>query len=389
MRTILTTIAVAALVGVSLGAWMAKMAVGTADFPHGVTADNPAPGASTPPVEAKLPRLEIADTTYNFGKMQRGTERSHTFVLKNTGEAPLRIETGTPSCKCTVSDLETSTIAPGESVDLKMTWKAQTDVGPFRQWVPVTTTDPANSSLELAVEGEITELTGVVPSEFSFGKIRAGEQRSAEVYLMAYLQDEIAVHSAQIADEESRSHFDIDYEPVERDDLPDDNALAGVRFTVVARPSLPIGRFVQWLALETNLPETEQMEIPILGRVAGDISIAGRGWNDEQGTLRLGRVNSAEGKQAQLVIVVRGEESSDIEFEVAGTEPSELTAELGEPKRYKDTLYHVPLTIGIPPGTRSMARLNPNTHEPATVTLKTTHPQAPTLELGVRFAVQK
>jgi hypothetical protein len=35
-----------------------------------------------------------------------------------------------------------------------------------------------------------------------------------------------------------------------------------------------------------------------------------------------------------------------------------------------------------------MVHLNSNLHEPATVTLKTTHPQAPELVLDVRFAVE-
>jgi hypothetical protein len=89
-----------------------------------------------------------------------------------------------------------------------------------------------------------------------------------------------------------------------------------------------------------------------------------------------------------LNVIVRGEQAADIQVEVAATEPSEMVATLGEPRKYKDTLFHVPLRIEIPPGTRSMVHLNSNLHEPATVTLKTTHPQAPELVLDVRFAVE-
>ena len=90
-------------------------------------------------------------------------------------------------------------------------------------------------------------------------------------------------------------------------------------------------------------------------------------------------------------IIIRGEHAAGVEVEVDPdrVEPPELIATLGERREYKDKLFHVPLTIEIPKGTRPMVHLNPNLHEPASVTLKTSHPQAPEIKLDIRFAVER
>ena len=76
-----------------------------------------------------------------------------------------------------------------------------------------------------------------------------------------------------------------------------------------------------------------------------------------------------------------------MKLSVASVDPPELVAKLGEPKKIKDTLVHVPLTIEIPPGTPPMARLDIDQHDEARVVLKTTHPDVP--GDGARRAVRR
>src|SRR5438045_6779062 len=60
--------------------------------------------------------------TFNFGMMQLGQTRSHTFVLRNIGDAPLELKAGHPSCKCTVSEFSTDPVPPGETREVLITW---------------------------------------------------------------------------------------------------------------------------------------------------------------------------------------------------------------------------------------------------------------------------
>jgi len=390
---ILSLILISALIGSAIGATIAYVEVGSSQQPV-VT---PQPLASELNREQKpeqhddtpQPHVEVDEEVYDFGTMQRGTTKSHDFVFKNMGQAPLTLKVGQTSCKCTVGEVAGDSIPPGESVEVHLEWSAKTGMGEFRQTATIETNDPARSQVLLTVEGEVTVATGVSPSDLMFDKLLAGESKSAEVYVMAMLQETLDVGHVELSMVETRDFFEINVEPVEPESLPNPKARAGVRITVTAKPGLPIGRFDQWLVLQTNMPDAEKLEIPLMGRLVGDISIHGRGWSEEQATLRMGRVKSDQGLRLSVNIVVRGEQASDITFEVQTCDPPELQAVLGEPRRLKKTLTHVPMTIEIPAGTRPMARQGTAQSDAAQIVLKTSHPETPKMVLKVLFAVER
>jgi Protein of unknown function (DUF1573) len=67
------------------------------------TATPAAPVAETKP-EGPLPVAEFATVDYDFGTVNEGEVVEHTYSFKNTGEAPLIIQSAQPSCGCTVPD---------------------------------------------------------------------------------------------------------------------------------------------------------------------------------------------------------------------------------------------------------------------------------------------
>jgi hypothetical protein len=67
------------------------------------TATPAAPVAETKP-EGPLPVAEFATVEYDFGTVNEGEVVEHTYSFKNTGEAPLIIQSAQPSCGCTVPD---------------------------------------------------------------------------------------------------------------------------------------------------------------------------------------------------------------------------------------------------------------------------------------------
>ncbi len=385
---ILTTILIAAVVGTSVGGAAAYIQIRS--DPEATT---PPPGQSdvaTPVVSDQSgPRVQVDEPHFNFGTMQRGTTKSHDFVIKNIGTAPLRLEVGQTSCKCALGDVTAKPVPPGESTHATLEWSAKSDRGLFRQTALIITNDPLNSQIQLSIEGEIMETSGVSPPELMFDKVPAGESETAQVYVMAMLQDELKVSEAELSDPATRDKFDVRIEPVGRDELPTPGARDGVRIAVTVRPGLPVGRFNQWLSLRTNLPEAEQLDIPVIGRVVGDISVHGTGWLEEQGVLMMGHVESSQGKSARVNVVVRGEDAAGVEFHVESVDPPELKVRIGESKQLKETLLHVPVEIEVPAGTRPMVRLDTAQGDEGRVVLGTTHPTVKELVLGVRFAVER
>ena len=77
------------------------------ETPSGTVATaTPATSVTAPATkpEGPLPVLEWADTgtEWDFGTINEGDVVEHTYVFKNTGQAPLIIENAKPSCGCTV-----------------------------------------------------------------------------------------------------------------------------------------------------------------------------------------------------------------------------------------------------------------------------------------------
>lgn len=382
---ILGVILAAAIVGATIGAAIAYIEV----RPGGALPSRPSAIAASSQAAADAPRVDVQEPLYNFGTMQRGTTKSHEFVVHNLGKAPLTLKVGSTTCKCTIGNVSDAPIPPGDSVKVKLEWSALINPGPFRQVATIITNDPFAPKVELSVEGEVTEATGVFPPDFMFDKVTAGQSKTADVYVMALAQDDLKIESPELSNTETRDFFDVSIEPIEPKDLPNPQAKAGARIRVVAKPGLRMGRFDQWLAVKTNIPDAEQIKIPISGRVVGNVSIHGLMWNEDQGVLRLGKVESSQGMKQQLNIVVRGEHANDAQIEVASTDPPELKATLGVPKKVGDSLVHVPLTVEIPPGTPPMARLDIDQHDEARIVLKSSLPDVPEIVLQVRFAVER
>src|SRR5688500_8060497 len=72
------------------------------------------------------PRVAVVNgEMHDFGKMDRNAKESHAFIIRNEGDAPLKLEKGETTCKCTVSDLKGNSLAPGEETEVLLEWTAK------------------------------------------------------------------------------------------------------------------------------------------------------------------------------------------------------------------------------------------------------------------------
>lgn len=400
MRNAFILILISACVGAAAGSWLAHRDVGeitTALYPSSDLAAGPAfdaaPAESSKPAtvsEAPAPRAEVPNPTFDFGAMPRGSSESHGFVVKNTGTEPLRIEMGPTSCKCTLSDADAGQVAPGESTTVTLSWVAKVNAGPFRQTATVLTNDPRRPRLELSVEGEVTDVTGMQPREFLIGKVGAGDETEASIYLGAYDDEKLEVTAAMADGTRNPELYEVNVVPIDAAEAPIRAATSAVRIDVKAGPGLPLGALTEWVEIQTSLEAAPTVLAPIVGAVEGDISIHGRGWNRTLGVLNFGTVPSSEGAGAKLLVSFKGEHAADAAAEVVDVDPQWLVAEIGEPRRVSDSKTHIPLNIKIPPGQAPVIRNESGQSDgDARVVLKTEHPDTPEIDVRVRFIVSQ
>jgi len=67
------------------------------------------------------PKIQFAQTLYDFGKTSQVATVSGVFKFKNAGDAVLKLEPPKPSCGCTVAQLKTNALPPGATAELSFT----------------------------------------------------------------------------------------------------------------------------------------------------------------------------------------------------------------------------------------------------------------------------
>jgi len=102
------------------------------------------------------PTILVDNDTYNFGAALEGTFVTHRFVISNIGDEPLQNLQARSTCGCTMTAISTSTLAPGESVEVEVTFDTAGYGGrTVTKQVYVVSNDPVTPTLYLYVLGEV------------------------------------------------------------------------------------------------------------------------------------------------------------------------------------------------------------------------------------------
>ena len=95
------------------------------------------------------------ETSHDFGQIKEADGKvSATFVVNNTGDAPLAITRVIASCGCTTPEWTKEPIAPGASGNIKITYDPKGRPGPFSKTISVYSNGKTGSFI-LTIRGEV------------------------------------------------------------------------------------------------------------------------------------------------------------------------------------------------------------------------------------------
>lgn len=349
---------------------------------------------------AGQPRVEVVGTAeYQFGVMQLGETGKHQFALKNVGDVPLTLTKERTTCKCTLSALADRQLAPGKTTEVTLEWTPKEFAPQFRQTAYIKTNDPLHPMVQLDVVGRVIQTVRMQPDSIVFSNISAGESRTAEVFVYSYRDQEFSMTVDRFSDPTTAGYFDVAIAPLSSEIVAaEQDAKAGVKVTVTVKPGMPIGPLSQTIYLAPLSKDLPELSIPIQGSVAGDISVfaAKHLYNSDRKIVTIGAVKRDKGGIYQLQLSVKGPHAKDVRLKVAEVDPPEvLQVEIDSehPSSINNgAVLMYPLTIKIPPGSRTVSRLG---GEASTVDAKfgkivieTTHPQIKQFVVHVQFAVE-
>jgi hypothetical protein len=109
------------------------------------------------------PRAAIGETTFDFGKIYEDRPLTHTFIIRNTGTAPLRIEDVDPDCACTVASYD-KTVPPGGQGEITLSIKPFSVIHQFNKKTKVRLNDPERPVLSLDMTGVAQPFIEIQPS---------------------------------------------------------------------------------------------------------------------------------------------------------------------------------------------------------------------------------
>lgn len=338
------------------------------------------------------PKVVLDSEAYDFGVMDEASEGSHDFLFTNEGTAPLTLDQGETTCGCTVSALEKSTIQPGESGKVTVTWRLKDKMGGFQQGVTITTNDPNWPQVGLSITGRVTTAVRAVPSELVLSRVTAGSTASGSVRLYGYLPKRLEITGQKCSDPSIEDYFHVSWEPMDEADVrKEPDATNGYLAKVTVEPGLPPGPFRQTISFQTNLEENPVINVEVKGSIGSHISVVGPGWNEETGVVNIGTVTSRQGAERTLLLVARGEHHKEVQFKLAEVAPEWLEVDgeaLGQTSEVSGgTASQAVLKFRIPPGTVPSNHLGSQQGKLGRITIETNDPVVPRMIVYLRFAV--
>ncbi len=135
---------------------------------------------------AGTPQAKIKETSFDFGKIYEDRALTHTFMIENTGTAPLQVENVDPDCACTVASYD-KTISPGKEGAITLTIKPFSVIHQFKKEAKVTLNDPDRHMLQLVMTGVAQPFIEIQPSHIVRLRGTPGEDVRGQVQFISHL----------------------------------------------------------------------------------------------------------------------------------------------------------------------------------------------------------
>jgi hypothetical protein len=334
------------------------------------------------PVAGGLPRAAVPVTDFDFGTMDPLTIGHHDFEIRNVGTAPLVLQQGPTSCKCTLAGLSADAIPPGKSAVVRLEWNTGRTEVLFEQTAVIYTNDPTQRHIALGVRGKVKALIALDHKELVLDAIEPDKAVSRELLLYSQTWNGFEVQGLTSAmagvtyAAERLSPAQVGGEL---------NPSAAQKITLTIPPTQRHGEFSDTLRFRVRPldPPGEPVEVtlPLYGKVLRRLAIYGHGI-DGDGTIDLGTIPRGAGAKRKFLVKVRDQQPV-LHVKELRAEPSFVQASL-VPHAGESVpgLYH--LMIEVPATVEPCAYVgNPS----GRLTIDLDHPRIDDVSLTLLFAV--
>lgn len=335
---------------------------------------------------APQPKAVIEETIFKFGGMEVGEERSHGFVIRNEGQAPLAVVAGPTTCQCTVGKVGDELIEPGQSTEVKLTWKPTAESEAFDKGADIWTNDPDRQTIKLAIQGIVAMRLKVFPgATWSLAEFKEDGTTQLRGSVVSPILENFAITGFECENKYATAEA-TKIEDATR--LKGLDAISGLDVTVKLRSEIAVGGFNFPLTIKTDqrtlAGDPLDLTVTIVGSRQGPMRILGPEWVPEYGAIAMGSFDVGTGKSVTLKAVALRPPPEGLKVNESDIicDPKELRVKVVPDEKAKAAGRYL-LTVEYPPGSPRVERRQEN---PARVKFRTNHPQASEMEFIVFFA---
>jgi len=325
------------------------------------------------------PKAVLVQDRFEFGSMPFGTTMSHPFVVKNEGQAPLKLAKGPLQCKCTMPALKEREIPPGGQAEILLEWKPLAIQSGFEKEATIWTNDPANSRLSLQIYGDVVSDDFWEPTDlFNVEQIRQGEERTVKGFVGSRTRDDLKIEKI----DQLKNSLKIEYEPADEATLKEKNAKVGYVFKITVPAADEIALVRDTVTVTVNSATNTHIVWQVAGSRVGPLSIIGNGWYADKQLIQLGHFKAAEGTVKKFSLFLKDRAEQDLAItDVKVDGPIKISLEK-DPKWTAPANDRYFLTVKFVPGGQIGVR---NPEAPLPITIKTNHPKIPSIDFNVSY----
>lgn len=342
-----------------------------------------------------------AETEHDFGILEDVGDCTHAFMIRNEGSAPLKLEPGGSTCFCTVSQVPTEPILPGDEAPLQVVTQLKGKEGFFAQVASVTTNDPEQPTLSFKVFGSIRTHLGVWPDQVVFSGGDLGGAQTAEVTVYSQVWDKFTLEEPQ----SSLKGLTWKISSASETQLSEVQAKSGYRVEITAPQPAPPGDYWETLefackASDDTSAEPRKTSVEITGAEPVRFTLDGARFDRIIKYLRLSLVPQDRGTSSVLTLKFRDQHRN---VAISGVEVTHETLDSGNIK--KVPIDPGVLQVGVShfnPGNPDLGLYRIDVEVPAgapeanhmgvrraEVSIATDHPHVPVVTFYVEFAVTR
>ncbi len=130
------------------------------------------------------PKIEIVGgTKFDFGNIYRGKKVDHKVIAKNIGNKPLELGRIDVSCGCTGTAGANTTIAPGKTGEVVITFNSTNFSGKIHKTVTINSNAANAPQTMIEFEGNVIQEIAISPAQFWFRDAEVNRPSIARVVL--------------------------------------------------------------------------------------------------------------------------------------------------------------------------------------------------------------